>query len=962
MREMNSVHAEDETVALDCRFDFTVTITVQELCKIIKPPVYNLKLCKIMDQQLDIIDTVEDTPYNVEEDDGYYENPLEMIREFGNNRLMEKGNKALLKGLEAEQYRLRTVLYEKKEELKRATQEREALGVQLYGLQQQLARAQIALENAHNEFNGIVDARLQEEEMLRDISKNNVEQSALNDEYKRQHKKYSQELDSLNETIRQIEKYNEEVKSEIAITRRATYKAEQSMQLLEKQKESQDLYVDNLTKQVNYLRDQTAMVLKQLDVQTKDTADANGVLNDTVRELELIGSEKKQLMVQWKAALSGLSRRDEALAQASQTLAAAESAVHDYDVEIEASRRDLQKQQAAHESLVNLRDRLENELHWVEDNLNKIRLERDQMQERYTLLSKSLAQTDGEAKKLEVVSKQLGNESDSIVQSLQVVTQERQKLEDELLTLYSTHSNVNKAVDNLGKDESKLLKRIHERENEANEIENDIARTKVERLNFSAINNQLQEQLAAIGKEVREKEALTAKYQLEIRQRNDEVEKKMYRVDRLNKKYEKMVESAGGEENLGPLENTIRNLMKEIDAITLECQELERAWLKRQTEMVAISADCDKVGEDNNEQQARLTILTQQQLRLNKDLNELKNNLKVAHQLNVDYQKDVSKLNSLISTNHDSETELQAANFILEMDCVEELKDTERECVTLQSSIAETKTAKSTLMDEIMEMERQGLLWEKKIQLDKETRMALDPTVGQKETENMEKEIHRMTLRFEALKREQERLSNEMERAIEKRTTITTRYGKPKPSNAVPSKNPKELTQAAAKQRIGALKKEARQLAEETSHFSSLFDDKKLQLQNVTSQLEDITVQYGDSEEQCHQLQSQINDLLYQKQLQQERISYKQKYAARLRELSQGPGVDMSQSLQVERRVLSASQALDNVREIIGELQSTFPHLKEVLQRVSAMTDPSIDAAMACLPAFAAARSDPADE
>jgi chromosome segregation ATPase len=907
-----------------------------------------------MDNQVDIIGG-NDAPYESEEEDAYFENPLEIIREFGNHPLMDKGNKKLLEGLKVEQYRLQTELYEKKEEYKRAVQDREALGVQLYGLQQQLARAQISLENAHNEFNGIVDARLQEEEMLRDISKNNTEQSSLNEEYRRQHKKYSQELDALNETIRQVETYNEEVKSEIAITRRATYKAEQSMQLLEKQKESQDLYVDNLTKQVNHLKDQTAVVLRQLDAQTKDTADANGVLNDTIRELELISSEKKQLMVQWKAALSGLSRRDEALAQASQTLAAAESAVHDYDVEIEASRRSLQKQQAAHESLVNLRDRLENELHWVEDNLAKIRIERDQMQERYTMLSKSLAQTDSDAKKLDVVAKQLGNEGDSIIQSLQVVTQERQKLEDELLTIYSTHSNVNKAVDNLGKDQEKLLKRVHERENEANEIENDIARTKVERLNCTDTNNQLQEQLGAIGKEVREKEALTGKYQLEIRQRNDEVEKKMYRVDRLNKKYEKMVESAGGEENLGPLENTIRNLQKETDAITDDCQELERSWLKRQTEMVAISAECDKASEENNEQQARLTILTQQQLRLNKDLTELKNSLKVANQLNVDYQKDVSKLNTLISTNHDSETELQATNFILEMDCVEELKDTERECVTLQASIAETKTAKSTLMDEIMEMERQGLLWEKKIQLDKETRMALDPTVGQKETENMEKEIHRMSLRFEALKREQERLSSEMERAIEKRTTISTRYGKPKPANAALAKNPKELTQAGAKQRIGALKKEARQLAEETAHFGSLFEDKKAQLQDVASQLEDVTAQYGDSEEQCHQLQSQINDLLYQKQLQQERISYKQKYAARLRELSQGPGADINQALQVERRVLSASQALDNVREIIGELQANFPHLKEVLQRVNAMTDPSIDAAMACLPAYAAA-------
>jgi chromosome segregation ATPase len=186
-----------------------------------------------------------------------------------------------------------------------------------------------------------------------------------------------------------------------------------------------------------------------------------------------------------------------------------------------------------------------------------------------------------------------------------------------------------------------------------------------------------------------------------------------------------------------------------------------------------------------------------------------------------------------------------------------------------------------------------------------------------------------------------------MARAIEKRATITTRYSKPKPAKAADSKNPKELTQAAAKSRIGILKKEAMLLAQETSHYGSLFDQKKEQLQAVGSQLEDVTGQYGDAEELCHQLQSQINDLLYQKQLHQERISYKQKYAMRLREVSQGGGVDSTQALQVERRVLSASQALDNVKEIIDELQSAFPHLKEVLERVQAMTDPSIHAAAA---------------
>ena len=71
---------------------------------------------------------------------------------------------------------------------------------------------------------------------------------------------------------------------------------------------------------------------------------------------------------------------------------------------------------------------------------------------------------------------------------------------------------------------------------------------------------------------------------------------------------------------------------------------------------------------------------------------------------------------------------MQGANFIVEMDCVEELKEAEKECISLQAAINTAKLDKAALMDEIIECERQALLWEKKIQLDKETRAALDPT------------------------------------------------------------------------------------------------------------------------------------------------------------------------------------------------------------------------------------------
>ncbi|CAM9524464.1 unnamed protein product, partial [Ectocarpus fasciculatus] len=876
-------------------------------------------------------------------DDEYLEDPVEMIKEFGAHPLMERAQRALLKQLKDTQERLKADVSLKDEEVKRLTQDRENLGVQLYALQQQLARLQISLEADHNEFNSLVDAKLQEEELLKSIEANNQEQRALLQEHDAQQKKCAAELEAINETLRQIEEYNNEVKSEISMTRRATYKAEQSMQQLEKNKNVQDLLVDNMSKRAKQLQDQIALHTGQLDAQRKETMDANGILQDTARELELIAHEKRQLMTQWKSALSGLSRRDEALAQATETCRAAEVAIHDYDMEIEGMKRKIQKEQARNESLVNVKDRIENELKYVEECLAKIKAERDQLNERFTLLSKSLAQTDGEMKKLDAAAKILGADTEGLIANLQLVTRERQKLEEEVQQAKTNHTNVNKAVKNLNKDIAKMLKKIHERENEASEVYNDIARTKVEALNQSSLNDQLKEQLSGANGELTAKEALIEKYQVEIRQRHDDIEKKMYRVDRLNKKYDKMIESAGGEENLGPMENAVKMLNRDIDNTTKECKELERDWLKRQTDLVGISAESQKLGDENAESQARVTILTQQQLRLTKSLSALKAEVKVANQTNVDLQKDVAKLNVLISSNNVQENSLVNDNFALETSCMEELKQLEKESIGHTSQIEELKRAKESLTDQIVDVERQALLWEKKIQLHKETKEALDPSVGQAETQGMEREIHRMTLRLEALKREEERLSIELERSVNKRTSIELRF-KTKPPDttnkgSAQTKANTDLTQAGVKKRIATLKKDARALSDETTRYTAVIEERKGQLRGIAGELDNVTSVFNETERSNNEIQKQINDMLYQKQRSQERISYGHTYIKKLREYMSG-NVEHSNALQAERRLLAGSQALENVRDIINDLQRMHPHLTDVLERVYNMTDP----------------------
>lgn len=54
------------------------------------------------------------------------------------------------------------------------------------------------------------------------------------------------ELDRLGSTLKQIESYNEQMKGEIAVTRRAAYAAEEAVQKLEKEKIRQDYLIDDL--------------------------------------------------------------------------------------------------------------------------------------------------------------------------------------------------------------------------------------------------------------------------------------------------------------------------------------------------------------------------------------------------------------------------------------------------------------------------------------------------------------------------------------------------------------------------------------------------------------------------------------------------------------------------------------------------------------------------------------------
>jgi peptidoglycan hydrolase CwlO-like protein len=87
-----------------------------------------------------------------------------------------------------------------------------------------------------------------------------------------------------------------------------------------------------------------------------------------------------------------------------------------------------------------------------------------------------------------------------------------------------------------------------------------VSRINVDALNTNAHNNELKGTFTSYDDELKSKDALIEKYETEIRQRHDKIEKKQVYIARLNKNLDEVRERRGEVESTGPLEATIKSM------------------------------------------------------------------------------------------------------------------------------------------------------------------------------------------------------------------------------------------------------------------------------------------------------------------------------------------------------------------------------------------------------------------
>ena len=341
-------------------------------------------------------------------------------------------------------------------------------------------------------------------------------------------------------------------------------------------------------------------------------------------------------------------------------------------------------------------------------------------------------------------------------------------------------TTLSKAKQHLIQDEKVLLSRIHNKEVEFENIKNEMARIKIDSLNVQVHNDQLKAMLDECVKDINEKEIQVEKYEMEIRRKNSEIEMKMRRVEQLNRKYEDMKNGVDEPEVLGPLEATIKSLTKEINEISEECQLAQTQWLKNQTHLIQAISEANAIQEKKTEINARSNILSQKRIRLIQDIHKEEAEIKAINSSMTSMYTDMSRLNDLIGRNTKQLDEISDQKTLREKEFTQELKELQNESNVLEEKIVTVKSAKSVLIEDLFNVEKEILNWEKKIKLEKETQAALTSSEDADEIKGMEAEILRMKHKLELLSREQEKLVRDMEQAIHKREDIAVKYNNTK--------------------------------------------------------------------------------------------------------------------------------------------------------------------------------------
>ncbi|KAJ3219217.1 Coiled-coil domain-containing protein 40 [Dinochytrium kinnereticum] len=838
------------------------------------------------------------------------------------NPLMKRVQDALFKQLSDQHAKITIEMKDKEEAVKKAVKKREEVGVDLYQAQQQLARLQALLEGTQDNLTMIKGYREEAERTLKHTSAQHKDEVDKRVQHANNLEKHKLELEKISRTLKQVDLYNDELKSKILIAKRTTLKAEDDIIRQEMEKKRQDYFIDTLTDQLRRLQERRALYETQLMAQQKETKAAVETLQEASMEMEAIQYEKRQLLRQWNSSLIGLQRREEVLENLEKGIQKNKDTLINLQGEINGFRQSLRRAQEQSETLTLLSTKLDNEVEHLKKQIAQVGEQRDKLQENYSFYSKTLQQTEAELAQIMQERQALQLEVNAVAKLTQQTQTACAKLESDIAEHLQNQLAIEKGAQGAKKDNNRLRSLIHEKEATIASTMNELGNIRLDMLNASERIRALKDNLGFVDSELAEKNLLIEKYEMEIRRRNDELGKKQGEMDLLNKKYDQLM-ARNQDESMGPLEATIHNMTKLVAQKEKDCTQHQQFWLRSQNELVAVSKKSGELAEETSDLKMRLAVLSRRKAVVN---NQFETELKEIrdHQRNIRaLQNDMIKINTLLSKQSQVQSVLEENNLGLEQEFRARLKTAELDSIRMETRIDDLRAEKEKALQGLVEAERQIMLWEKKIQLAKETQAALDPNIGATEIKEMAIEIHRMKLRYASMLKLQEKMIAEMEKSVYRRESIAART----------KTKGKGGGQAVLQKEIAELTKKIRQTMNDVKECDKDVETLKDTYRRMQTQVEESKASCRSLEGRESTLLKTLDLNLQKKQMLVNETLIHQRQSRRYGELKDGKYVFLVKDPQVrEVEFTQQRERLKRIDDVINMVMGEYPVTRDVIE------------------------------
>ncbi|NXP49452.1 CCD40 protein, partial [Heliornis fulica] len=688
--------------------------------------------------------------------------------------LMRRFQAALKNYLTKQMEKVNLELQELRTATKKSKAQREELGVTLYGAQQQLAHVQVELEKSQGRCSQMATARRQLEEELDALRLAHKKTHQNSDDERRQVSAMQTQVENLALHLFYVQNMNQDMRHNILLMKQSTKKAEAEKLQAEVEKKKQDLLVDRLTRKAYELQEQIALLEAQCVAQAEDTKVTRQAVNEAYMEVQAINMEKKQLMNYWNSSLAGMKQRDEAYITTQELLSKYRHDLKCLEMDIHSCKSSIGKEEEKNELLVTTLNRLQNDANMTKKLIAQCLLRQEALKVESGTYTRVLHETAQSLNRTKMDQAARLSELLSISKDIEKGADAKEKTENEIMAKLQDQIMSSKAAKHFSQLAAKLQKRKTDLELHLSKVENDMAQVILNMTHTTGRLTVLQNTLCELDKELKDSHDLISCRESEIAKCSVLAENKQGVISQYNRRLEVILSHLGGQE-LAPLEIDINNLTKQIEEYNSEVMMLQKYWLNLQKELVKLTHKREEQIASLDMLKKQITVMQQKKVRTENEIQQETKEQKDIERHMRNMSNDLIKLNVLISKNNSSFEELQCGNAITENEFVRSLKAAEKESLELQEKHSQLTEEKERLLNSLLEAEHQIMLWEKKIQLTREMRAAVDSVMGQGEIQAMRTEIHRMKVRYGQLMKQQEMMIRDMEASVSRREAIVIR-------------------------------------------------------------------------------------------------------------------------------------------------------------------------------------------